>query len=292
MFESPMDQCAWTLEAERSGRRPPLDWRSAIALVLLAACATSPTVRTYCDGYESPEPFLEPDSFSEEYQEVARQAYIYAQMSANAYDGVPQFVMPDSIRQGSPREEGDGLQATLFEIESAGRLTAVVIAFRGTEGSNREDWTHGNIGSTQLRLAERLYETVRASYPDTVRIITSGHSLGGALALQVSITYPGVDAYVFNSTYRFEWHGVSHQAHRIGIADARDVAGGARGYYQNPDVLHYGEYRCTSGVIAPHRMDRLARCPRWDPRRWTSRGAHPCDAPGTRRRPRHCPRPR
>lgn len=224
----------------------------------LGGCALLRSGGNSCDDYDGPTPFLNANSNDSVYQEVAVESYLYAQMAANSYNRDYWFALPDSISAGPPVDRGHGFQAMVFEIRSGGKTTQVVIAFRGTD--ERGDWPGGNFGTRQLGLAEQLFEEVRDTYRDQqVKIVTVGHSLGGALALQISMNYPDVDTYVFNSSYRYRWHGVSYdQNYRIGVAETGDIAQTIRWVLGNPDILHHPHYRCTSR--GNHSINRLSRC--------------------------------
>ena len=227
---------------------------------LLAGCATH---RTTCDDVFLSAPFMREQRPppSEKMQEIARESFIYAQMAYNAYQRPNSFALHDSIDQLPPETRGYGFQATVFEVRSGADLREIVIAYRGTDGlTNVRDWLFGNLGRTQYRLARDLYREVRERYPEGTRIVTTGHSLGGGLAIHISTNEPDVPAYVFNYSYKRHWEGRRYaHTRRVGIVESGDILGIVRGIWPNTDILHNRGFYC-SRAGNNHSMEVLARC--------------------------------
>jgi hypothetical protein len=246
-----------------------------VMVTTLSACATmgngvasQSADDLACDSLNLPEPsFLgryKPEGFQYSYQDYAELTYLYAQMSDNAYPAPPPWVLPDSIQEVRSRDDstGTGFAARVYALGPNGAPSKVVIAFRGTEGAFLvgRDWRYGNLGHRQQLQAESLYVDVRRTYPATPIVVT-GHSLGGALAMQVSLSYDSIPAYVFNTSYKVIRWQRNKKNYRLSIAETGEVLRGVRFILKNINLLHLPGYDCTEGnAIRNHSMTALARC--------------------------------
>jgi hypothetical protein len=250
---------------------------SALLLLLgLSGCAmlrsgqgTAVGADVACDSMNLPEPsflgLIKPPGARKAYQDYAEDAYLYAQMADNSYPRETLWVLPDSIRRVASVDDGSwtGFAASVFELGRTGSPSQVVIAFRGTEGGFLfgRDWRYGNWTTRQHMQAEAYYAAVRGMYPATIPITVTGHSLGGGLALQVSITQDSVPAYVFNTSYRVARHRPETESYRLSIAETGEALRGVRYVLANITLLHLPGYDCTEGGAGKnHGMTALARC--------------------------------
>ena len=143
--------------------------------------------------------------YSEAQKHAAAGGAIYGLMAHNAYTEKRRdyFKLPPGWEHQwadgeKPCWNRDGLQYNVIEHRTHDRVDEVVVAFRGTD--SKRDLLFGDIGSAQTRLVQReVFPAVLARYPG-VKITTTGHSLGGALALHCALLHPGVNAYVFNTS--------------------------------------------------------------------------------------------
>jgi len=244
----------------------------SLAACLVAGCVTlgnEHAAVASCEEANRPETgFLglhKPPGAEFAYQDYAEQTYLYSQMSDNAYDRTSPWHLPERFREvdAVDDKDGTGFAAKIFEEGPQEAPTRIIVSFRGTEGSLlvSRDWWNGNFRMKQQRQAENYYQLWRAKYPDSVPFVTTGHSLGGALALQISINYVGVPAYVFNSSYRVRQRGIEAENQRLSIAETWDVANLVRYGLPNPTILHLRGFDCTEGSpITNHGMTALARC--------------------------------
>lgn len=141
---------------------------------------------------------------------MAVDSFQYAPLAQNAYeiDHETYAQLPDGITMRVLVPNDDiGLAYALFDRMENGLLTEVIIAFRGTEFGHYKDWRFGNIGTEQRMRGVQIYKVIRqqlddAGWSDTPIAVT-GHSLGGAIAAQVSLMVPGVKLRVFNASPHF-----------------------------------------------------------------------------------------
>lgn len=139
------------------------------------------------------------------YVEEAARLAPYAIMSNNAYARGENFIpLPErweeviELRKEFP---SIGLALAVFGKHEGDKLAEVVVAFRGTDGLR--DWMQNLIPShrNQIAPASKEFERILNLYKDHApKIVATGHSLGGGLALHMSFVYPGVDAIAFNSS--------------------------------------------------------------------------------------------
>ncbi len=219
----------------------------------VSACASNPKG---CKGVMGETKYLSSDSNSSAYKSIAQEVYQYAQMSSNTYeDNDEYFSFPKNIKLVESVDKGWGFQANIYEVYSGKEISEVVISYRGTEGLT--DWIYGNLLSTQYKLADELFKEVKGKYKDT-KIVATGHSLGGGLALHTSVVEDGVEAFVFNPSYRIHRNGSEKENRRVVIAETGEILKLQRAIWKNPKNMYYGDFYCTK--TSNHSMFLLARC--------------------------------
>lgn len=221
-------------------------------------------------------------------------------MATNAYcDDVPEFTLPATIREvarlperavcelerrrydtaltkGAKKaleaeieavdrdfREESGFAYALFDRSETpgGPPVERVIAFRGSDIA-WSDWAHGNFGKEQYGQAQALYEEQKETV--SVPVVVTGHSLGGALALQVSIDNPGADAFVFNTSPRYLVPAEPNDNTRLSIKERGDVLDHVRARSM-PVEQEVIEINCApeSSGLADHKVRQLAECLTW-----------------------------
>ncbi len=129
----------------------------------------------------------------------------YAIMSNNAYArGEAAIPLPEGwqeiaeLRQELPAV---GLAFAVFEKHEGSKLVEVVVAFRGTD--DKKDWIQNLVPFHRVQVppASEAFERILKRYEgQDVKVVATGHSLGGGLAFHMSFVYPNVDAVAFNSS--------------------------------------------------------------------------------------------
>lgn len=234
-------------------------------------------------------------------RDLSVSAWPYAQLSSNAYcDDTEPFELPAGytvvsrlpaqdvcdleraaakgdkaarvrlkpIHKALSKLDTHGFNYTVYDKRSAaGALQRRVIAFRGTDNGQLADWFYGNLRSTQRDQGLALYDRQRADLDQkgekAVPISVTGHSLGGAIAIQVSLERPGVDAYVFNTSPRYEL--VEPNANRrLAIAERGDLleALRSRSMPVRQDMLIIN-CRPRGSNVRDHSVRKLAECVTW-----------------------------
>lgn len=134
---------------------------------------------------------------------MAKKYWIYAAMSQNVYrKDKEQIGLPIEWSSLNAQSGVNGFYAETFVKKENNKITAIVIAFRGTE--DWQDWVTGNIVSLQEIDAINYADSVIKSFGKLrtpVSIEVTGHSLGGALAQIVSNKFK-IKAVVFDSSPR------------------------------------------------------------------------------------------
>lgn len=139
-------------------------------------------------------------AFPEDHNLVAEKYFIYALMASNAYKDNAVFEIEDWERV-KRYESRKGFGADIYVND---RNKILTIAYRGTNWYEPQDWFFGNLNiywKGQYEEAEQLVDMIYAEFSG-YKIVATGHSLGGGLALHTSLYANGVDAIVFNSSPR------------------------------------------------------------------------------------------
>jgi hypothetical protein len=143
---------------------------------------------------------------------VADKYAIYSMIASNSYHKADRVKFPveklgwiQVDTEGKPTScpsvemNESGLAYDIFENQNSNE---VIFAFRGTD--DKKDYTKANLTFSPFNIQYRQATEQFKVYLDTHKdknITLTGHSLGGALALSLSVNY-GINAIVFNSSPR------------------------------------------------------------------------------------------
>ena len=246
------------------------------AAVLLGALALTGCISTYPDLTQSRSPCRsEPGGWCDFVRETAVKSYPYAMLASNAYRDEDEYaVLPSGIIEREANENDDsGLAYLVFDrfemIDGAkGKLLARIIAFRGTEFGSVSDVFSGSLGSSQQKGARSVYAAERAAldaeHGVDIPIEVTGHSLGGALATQISIDNSGVKAFVFNTSPFFSGDPMQNDMDRLAIAERGEFLRFLR-RYKAPPAADAVVINCNPSASAgeKHSIRKLADCLTW-----------------------------
>ncbi|MDF3126418.1 hypothetical protein [Rheinheimera sp. 1928-s] len=215
-------------------------------LLLMAGCSFLPKEKASTDN------------IPEKLRAAAIVGYEYAQMAENTYKPHATFTLPVSI--SNPKNEDNdryGLAYSVFHRMDSGSLSEVILSFRGTEGL--QDWIFGNIFAMQNDRGLAVYRDLRKTTPSNIPITVIGHSLGGAIALHVSLREENVNTFVFNTSSRFT-RGNALNSERHSYSEYAEVNKILRVFTIDPKWTH-SIYSCTFGhPVKNHAQDKLAAC--------------------------------
>lgn len=206
---------------------------------------------------------------------TAAAGYEYAVLAALAYDPEtsPDFAAPAGLVAvescAEPACEGArGYQYRVFDRIRDGRVVERIIAFRGTDGPG--DWSANIFGrKDQNRAALATFARVRGD--GAIPVSVTGDSLGGALAVQVSMCHPVHRRVALNASPRFyrslcpEGRVVPPSAdadQRLFLfSETGEILWITRWLGRNPDQLAT-RVNCIRGedTISQHSVRRLAAC--------------------------------
>lgn len=244
----------------------------ALMLLSLSGCVTYPDIsqsRSPCR--------LEAGGWCAFVRDAAVEAYPFAIASTNAYIGDKDLykdlgptltrlerldIAPDAVDKGFGYQIFEQLGAP----DAAGKRERVarIMAFRGTDFDGFTDIFYGTLKNDQIDIAIKYFELEQARWPKDVRWIVTGHSLGGALATEVSIQHPEVDAYMFNTSPFYRGDAMSNDMRRTVFNERGEVLRRFAQYDATPAADAF-ELNCSPEIstISKHEIRRLSDCIAW-----------------------------
>ncbi|AZZ96012.1 DUF2974 domain-containing protein [Pseudoalteromonas sp. R3] len=220
-----------------------------VTLAILFGCTTTSKNVTLVDCDH-------PSGWCEQIRNTAQEAFVFAQMSHNVYQDDFQFSLPTKY---SAVEHSDndaiGFAYSIYEDTDT---NTVILVFRGTEDIT--DWWYGNFLGWQNESALELFDQQKSQYPEGTKFIVTGHSLGGAIALEISLKREHVDTYVFNTSPRFRFGEQVYENKRVSIVENGEILKLFRA--PAPEATQtYTSLGCSSGgPLSQHEQSKLAVC--------------------------------
>ena len=205
-----------------------------------------------------PQTITHPSGWSNEVIETCVQAWEYSQLSLNVYN------TPDGLDISNIYESLEIYSDTIdfyAELFIKRKDSTYVLAFRGTD--SMEDFKTGNnpFSQKQNELGLKVFDSVRNKYGENIKIIITGHSLGGGIAIHVSLNRANLTAFSFNGSAIFRERDVVFVNSRYSIVEYGEVLKAIRIFGREADQL-YTSINCnkSGGPIKQHSMLSLTTC--------------------------------
>jgi hypothetical protein len=221
---------------------------------------------------------MEPGGWCSFVREAAVEAYPYAIASLQAYVGDSDLYEGDlpilEPLEALPIDESakrKGFGYVLFNQFARGtneqeerQVIARILAFRGTDFDGFTDIFYGSLRNDQIDLAVEAFAAESARFDDDVPWVVAGHSLGGALATEVSVANPEVRAFMFNTSPFYGGEAMSNDVQRTVFNERGEILRRFAKFKTAPASDLY-TINCGPGrnSFTKHRIRLLADCLTW-----------------------------
>jgi len=180
--------------------------------------------------------------------ELAKRHFIHAAMANNAYANPakkPVFALPGWHLLEALESDTDLALQVYGDAPRMEDSKAIVVAYRGTE--SLVDWGNNFAlkDPPQYKQAYQHMKALRERFP-AAKVTAVGHSLGGGIAMNMSMRVEGVDAVAFNMSPRIRFGKTKpYPAYRASIFEVGEILTGlTKGYSAVllPGPVSYGNY--------------------------------------------------
>lgn len=208
------------------------------------------------------------------------EAYPFAIAATNAYTGDDDLyadlgpALEQLERLPIAKKDADkGFGYEIFAQFAAGssddsdrKPIARILAFRGTDFDGFTDIFYGTLKNDQIEIAISSFEAeqAREDFADGLPWIVVGHSLGGALATEVSMKHPEVRAFMFNTSPFYGGDAMTNDMRRTVFNERGEVLRRFARYDAGPAADAF-ELNCSpqASSISKHEIRRLSDCVTW-----------------------------
>lgn len=189
---------------------------------------------------------------------LAKRHYLHAVMANNSYrdpEKKPIFIIPD-WHLISSLESTSGFGLLLYGNRStAAESTELVVAYRGTNFGSIKDWGNNLSPKEPKQYREALNHLVGLKKQNPhAKINVVGHSLGGGIALNMSMRVRDIDAVAFNASPRIYFGHTSefpnYRAHLYEVGEGLNGLFGPWIRVRLPNSTAYGNYNFVDYKVA------------------------------------------
>lgn len=195
------------------------------------------------------------DCWCKEIRVLAAHSWKYAQLSKNVYNKSFMYRVDDFHELNSYEDTSLSFFAILYENI---RTKELVLVFRGTDSP--KDFPTGNnpFYQKQNTYALTIFDEIVKTYQPK-DITVAGHSLGGGLAINISLNRENVKAYSFNGSPVFK-NKLNYKNTRYSIVEYGEVLKLPR-VFGREATQEYTSIGCSIGnSVKQHDMKSLADC--------------------------------
>lgn len=224
-----------------------LNYALLVFLVVLAGCGSTKEKLTGCDHYSG---------WCNEIRELAAQSWKYGQLSKNVYEQEFQFDLSSFYERIADFEKEEiDFYSSLYRDRASEEY---ILVFRGTDSPL--DWKTGNNPYKQQQnlYALEIFDEIKERY-GLEEMTVVGHSLGGGIAIHISLNRKGATAYSFNGSPVFRNQG-NEENKRYSIVENGEILKLLRIPGREATQL-YTSIGCSGGnPLSQHDMESLAVC--------------------------------
>lgn len=197
-----------------------------------------------------------PSGWCKEIRDLAAHSWKYAQLSKNVYIKTFSYNVEDYFETLQAYEnKAISFYAVLFRDIITNEF---ILVFRGTDSS--KDFKTGNNPFYQQQniYGLKIYDQIKGKYkPEKMCVV--GHSLGGAIAINISLNRANVKAYSFNGSPVFK-NKLNLSNPRYSIVEYGEILKLPR-LFGSEATQEYTSIGCSKGdPIKQHDMQSLATC--------------------------------